>query len=429
MIEIMFVIIEVVLLLIFLSIFYDSKKRKSSIIFIFIIIILIYLTNILMNATLNAIVNFIVYVILAMVLYEGQILNKLFLIVMFYTLSILSDFLTNYIMQNIFNVNLAILLSNKRYFLYSNILSKLFVFVFLALINFIKRRNDVSIQNANKYALSLAILPISCLFILFGIIDLLDNVVRLNILVYIGVCGFVISTIYVYYLFNRVLWSDIKNKELEYLKEMNKLNSQYYKIQVDNYNSKKALVHDIKKHIMYIAFAIENKEFNMLKKYMDELKVSTFFIDKNYTGVKVFDIVVNARMEDIKANQIRLKFDIDKNICFSKMELVDQNILFSNLLDNCIENTCKVDTKFVSVKMRKMDNDFILLKFMNTFDSELSNDDYTDLKTTKQDSENHGFGTKIILRIVKKYNGELYSEIGKNNSLFIVSIIFNTSYV
>lgn len=79
--------------------------------------------------------------------------------------------------------------------------------------------------------------------------------------------------------------------------------------------------------------------------------------------------------------------------------------------------------------MRKMDNDFILLKFMNTFDSELSNDDYTDLKTTKQDSENHGFGTKIILRIVKKYNGELYSEIGKNNSLFIVSIIFNTSYV
>ena len=167
----------------------------------------------------------------------------------------------------------------------------------------------------------------------------------------------------------------------------------------------------------------------MLKKYMDELKVSTFFIDKNYTGVKVFDIVVNARMEDIKANQIRLKFDIDKNICFSKMELVDQNILFSNLLDNCIENTCKVDTKFVSVKMRKMDNDFILLKFMNTFDSELSNDDYTDLKTTKQDSENHGFGTKIILRIVKKYNGELYSEIGKNNSLFIVSIIFNTSYV
>ena len=215
MIEIMFVIIEVVLLLIFLSIFYDSKKRKSSIIFIFIIIVLIYLTNILMNATLNAIVNFIVYVILAMVLYEGQILNKLFLIVMFYTLSILSDFLTNYIMQNIFNVNLAILLSNKRYFLYSNILSKLFVFVFLALINFIKRRNDVSIQNANKYALSLAILPISCLFILFGIIDLLDNVVRLNILVYIGVCGFVISTIYVYYLFNRVLWSDIKNKELE----------------------------------------------------------------------------------------------------------------------------------------------------------------------------------------------------------------------
>lgn len=426
---IIFIVIEVVLFLLFLSVFYKYKNSKFSILYVVVMIFTLHLTNKIMMVPVNLVIDYLIYAIIAVVLFEGPILNKLFLSSMFLVLTILSDFLTKHIILDVWDVSLSLFLSNKRYFLYSSILNKLFEFVFLVLINFIKNRNHASIHNENKFALSLAIFPISCLFIIFGIIDLLDHVTRLSILIYIGLCGLVISTIYVYYLFHKVLWSDIKNQELKHLKEVNKLNSQYFKLQEDNYNMKKAIIHDIKKHIDYIAFAVKNKEFDMLEEYMIELKANTFIIDKNHTGNKVLDIVVNSKIEEIQLNQIRLKFDIDKTIQFSKMELVDQNILFSNLFDNCIENTCKTDIKFISIKLRKIQNDFILLKFMNTFKSELIIEDYTKLKSKKNDEENHGIGTKIILGVVEKYKGELHFEVDEVNSLFIISIIFEKEYV
>lgn len=429
MMDLMFVILEIIILLLFLSIFYKLKKNKSHIFYVVLMIVIIYLTNKMMNANLNAIVNLSIYILLALLLYDGQILNKSFFVIIFFTLSILSDFITNYIMQNIFRADLSELISNTRYFLYSSVFSKFLMFLFIFLISLIKKKNEVNVYNANRYALTLTILPISSMFVLFGILDLIDNIAYLNILMYVGACGLVLSNIYIYYLFNKVLWSDMKNNELEHLKEINNLNNQYFKMQEDNYNMKKALIHDIKKHINYIAFVVGNEDYDVLKKYMEELQVRTFFIDKNYTGIKVLDIIVNSKMEKIKANQIKLKFDIDKSICFSNIQLIDQNVLFSNLFENCLENTCKVETRFISIKIRHLDNDHIIIKFINTFNNEVKGDSYKDLQSTKKESNEHGFGTKIIAKIVEKYEGKVFSDIDLINNLFIVTIIFDTSCV
>ncbi len=85
------------------------------------------------------------------------------------------------------------------------------------------------------------------------------------------------------------------------------------------------------------------------------------------------------------------------------MDDLDISNLFSNILDNAMEN---IDSKNKKIKLsvyKKMN--YVMVKCSNT----------TDTKKKKLDKgEYHGYGLKIINDIAKKYNGELRINQDKN---------------
>ena len=84
--------------------------------------------------------------------------------------------------------------------------------------------------------------------------------------------------------------------------------------------------------------------------------------------------------------------------------------LVYNLLKNAVEACKKIEDRdkrliFLEVGIY---NDSLFLRIKNTVHEDIETNNY-ESETTKTDILNHGFGTKIVKDIVKKYDGFLES--------------------
>ena len=80
--------------------------------------------------------------------------------------------------------------------------------------------------------------------------------------------------------------------------------------------------------------------------------------------------------------------------------------LFGNLLDNAIEAQLMVpkEKRFISLKLRRHMN-MLYIDISNPYLNEprIKNGHF---QSTKEDGKEHGFGTRLIERIVARYQGE-----------------------
>lgn len=103
------------------------------------------------------------------------------------------------------------------------------------------------------------------------------------------------------------------------------------------------------------------------------------------------------------------------------MEDVDICILFSNLIDNAIEANQKCSgERFLSIQTtRKLS--ILMVAISNRANGEL-NKSGNILKSTKDNSKEHGIGTQNIFSIIEKYHGEYH--IVTENDTFSMKIVF-----
>lgn len=147
-----------------------------------------------------------------------------------------------------------------------------------------------------------------------------------------------------------------------------------------------------------------------------------------YTGNVVLDSVLTQEKSAAEKSGIALNIDVPDNL---KISLTDKEIvsLFANLLDNAREacercsekstqSTEMTDEKQlahisespdwqssleISIAITSTGNDICIAVENNKPSDEHS--DVKDIKTSKPDKENHGFGVAIIRSIVAKYGG------------------------
>ena len=93
----------------------------------------------------------------------------------------------------------------------------------------------------------------------------------------------------------------------------------------------------------------------------------------------------------------------------------------SNILDNAVEAAEESDEKFITLTTNKV----------NTYESVVVSNSCVSppnvadgrLKTTKGDSQRHGFGLKSVIKVLKKYNGDLDWEYDEEAREFSVTMI------
>ncbi len=178
--------------------------------------------------------------------------------------------------------------------------------------------------------------------------------------------------------------------------------------------------HDLRKKIRFIK---ENKEL-LSNEDLNQLEEALRIYDIGVkTGCEDIDMLLQARTLYCQAKNIEFTSLIDGNV-FEDFEANDIFFLLMNIIDNAIEAADKVEDKakrIVTIKASRQQG-CILITERNYFVGTIEKNKDGSLKTTKKDENRHGFGTKSVAQITKKYNGTLHYEI--SDDIFELKIAF-----
>lgn len=255
----------------------------------------------------------------------------------------------------------------------------------------LKRKIDIFLIN---FMLCLVVVT-SCLSSYF-FIDF-ENKIHLVI----GLANFSIAVFIMIFTYSRIHFYEeyYKQKaENEFLKDKSKMQLDYYKDMVKKEEEIRKINHDIKNNIQVMSSLkkAEEKE-KLMFKINEKLKGNEII---KYSKLEILNIILNLKKKEAEQNNIDLSIEIKNNIGF--MEEIDISNLFSNILDNAIENIGNDDKKIDLAVSKKMN--YVIVKCSNTISS--------NKKTNK--GIDHGYGLKIINDIAKKYNGEVKINQDKN---------------
>lgn len=207
-------------------------------------------------------------------------------------------------------------------------------------------------------------------------------------------------------------------EEVEYLKYAVRQSELQYRMSKDTIELINIKCHDIKYKLSALAAT------GMTPEAVDELKQSISIYDSHIeTGNGLLDVLLTEKSLFCEQNGITLSCMIDGDkLAF--MEAGDLYCLFGNLIDNALEAVRKLaerERRVVNLTVKARDG-LLLVQEENYFDGELGFEDGLPV-TTKEDSGSHGFGTRSLRMIARKYGGEM--AVSATGDIFRLNIIFS----
>ena len=234
------------------------------------------------------------------------------------------------------------------------------------------------------------------------------NVKNTNLsMIYFYIFIFIVTdSILIYFTKSSASYYKIKT-ENEMLEYQNKLQAEYYRKMLENYESTAKLRHDINNLVQVINIQLSENTQEGNKKAKEIVSGISDIMDSTKTQRYCSNEIVNAVLFDktsvAKEESIKI---IDDIILDNNTGIADFDIcrVFINLLDNSI-NALKNytgDDKLLYLSC-KQDNDHIFIKCENKFSETI--------RKPEKNPELHGYGMKIVKDITEKYNGELITQI------------------
>ncbi len=187
-------------------------------------------------------------------------------------------------------------------------------------------------------------------------------------------------------------------------KKRSEYNQNYAKTIKEQYEQTRRLRHDMKQYSVTLLSLIKDRKLELaetlVKTYTENLSHIETVINVDNEFINA---ILNSKLSFAKAEGIDIFCSIDKNI--SGIEDIDLCNLIGNLLDNAITaaKICDYDSRLIEVTISSVRNKLIVI-IKNSIKSSVLTDN-PDLKSTKQNSLEHGFGVKTIKYIAEKYNG------------------------
>ena len=178
--------------------------------------------------------------------------------------------------------------------------------------------------------------------------------------------------------------------------------------------------HDLRKELR----RMKEKKSNLTDEDFCLLEESLNFYD---SSVKTGNINIDALIQDklIYCNSLGIEFtSLIDGEAFKELASADIYFLLANIIDNAIEATENIqeqEHRVISLTASKKQG-MLLIEETNYFNGEIKFNSDGSIKTTKKDNAKyHGYGTKSIAYIVKKYEGKVEYEI--NNHIFKLRIV------
>ncbi len=203
---------------------------------------------------------------------------------------------------------------------------------------------------------------------------------------------------------------EVQNKLLEADKQMLIVSEQAIE-------EMRSLRHDMKNQHKVMGIMLEEGRYEELKEYFRSMEVkfniscSSEFID---CGNSLVNSIIN--MEILKATSYGVKLiskiNVPPELPFESSDLCR---VIVNLIDNAIEGVMRTDSRdyLVDVKIGKRTG-YLYICVQNEIRDDIDRENLLKMNTVKDDAVNHGFGHKIVKKIVEKYNGCVNYTVSEN---------------
>ena len=177
--------------------------------------------------------------------------------------------------------------------------------------------------------------------------------------------------------------------------------------------------HEMKNVYFYIYSLLEDKNYNELSEFVQTKLLHRYDrLEEFNTGCKIIDYLLSQMAWEAVDAGIPFVADIrlPEQLYIDKNDLCS---LLQNLLDNAIDASKKEAERDLLIKMTQQKN-YLAITVKNRSSTDVLETN-PGLLTTKPDKDTHGIGTRVIRKIVEKYDGAI--DYSMEEGYFVVNVL------
>lgn len=415
-------IIEIVEMVFFYSIFLRKRevtKRMAAICFFVAAMINVGKLFLHLSPGSNLMFSICLCIGVVFTLFKTSIKNGIFAAVVFIIIAMLSETLAQYLLKTVLGVSYNdISIDTQKLFAPLSISVNIIILLYLKKI-YKKQLNELPL----RYTAPIMIVPVITLIVIL----IFDKMIAVSNVGEEILLPFSLMLLYINFITFDFIDSYTNKIMLENAKEIIRIDKENYKLLESNEIELRNLRHDIRKHmqiINHIKDSCNHGIENQLERYIDNLQCSVNKITSvTYTGNEVLDSILNINGKKAKMYDIKyvVKNNIETKVLISDMDITT---ILCNALDNAIDAAQKTDEAVIVIYIQSSVEQ-VQFTIKNTSPKiEITNGE---LRTTKKDKKNHGYGLRSIKACVKKYDGSL--NISYDNGIFTMDIKLNNKTI
>lgn len=186
------------------------------------------------------------------------------------------------------------------------------------------------------------------------------------------------------------------------------LQADSYKENAQIYEQMRTLRHELKNHMFYMDYLLDQKRYEELHAYFFDFYQKEYG-DYNYwdTSTSVLNTLLNQKQLIARKDNIELSVNSFLP-AISRIYEMDLCSILSNLLDNALECCRQLPNASISVDLTRK-KDFLSLIVTNTTPGNILLLNPT-LATTKSNQQPHGIGLAVVKKLVQQHDGMLRFE-------------------
>lgn len=428
-VEITVNLIQQILFIGFLYLFFEKgeNKVKNYLAFTISILLLFMMENYytfheMTFNHLDSLITVIVMILYALIFLKGELYLRIIMPLVCYGLNMIIAFATISLMGAITGKTLAesVEFSTAFRYIYLIVVETVYI-IMLWLILRIRKKKIVI--NSPYDVFSFIAIPILCMVAMYTdvfIYQIVDFDSRILVLVIINLLVLIVISVLIWFLLMKVSKDNQVKTELL----LSKQREEMYKSSVLSANKSiekiSQIKHDIRNNAMTVSSLIKNEEYGKAQSICDSIEKNLSGATPIHTLNPVLNAILNVEIE--KANSQSIIFTYEINDTLSFIEDIDIVSLIGNLCDNAIEYLITIKDP----SLRKMSlsialyKNFYYISCKNTIIGSVLSDN-PNMNTTKRDNDLHGKGLAVLQRIAKTYRGGV--RIKEENQEIIISVI------
>lgn len=251
--------------------------------------------------------------------------------------------------------------------------------------------------------------------------DISESIAQINIFVNVV---FIFLVLAMYFMFYALAREHEQRAELLVTKRSDADSADVASMTKTMYEQLREMRHEIKNHDAYLLALLEAEDYDKLREVLvAQTSERAETLNQVASGNPIVDAVVNSKMTLARSQGIELKtmLAVPEELPYDEDDLFR---LLANLLDNAIEGTRAAGIGGTITLTIMPEHGYWFVCVKNPCDPELiKRRPDGSLRTSKADSDVHGYGTRVIARIAEKYDGTASFKVDDATETFVASVM------